>query len=109
MGLLSFGTPLSWEETKKYADLIRKKGINQFINVHRAIKDRKNDCLKWGDEVEFTLVRFDHKEKKCYVLLKAHELLPILQGPENRHEKKLMSLWRPEYANYMVVFTLCLA
>jgi glutamate--cysteine ligase catalytic subunit len=101
MGLLSIGTPLDWDEVKKYADLIRRKGIEQFLNIHRLVKDRKNDCLKWGDEVEFTLVKFDHTNKRCYLLLKASELLPILQGPEDRHEKT-SSLWRPEYAGYMV-------
>lgn len=34
-------------------------------------------------------------------MLKGHELLPILQGPENRGEKA-PTLWRPEYADYMV-------
>ncbi|CAF0923570.1 unnamed protein product [Brachionus calyciflorus] len=101
MGLLSIGTPLDWENTKKYADQIRKRGVRQFINIHRKIKDRKNDCLKWGDEVEFILVKFDHKNKRCELLLKANQLLPILQGPENRDEKCL-TLWRPEYADYMV-------
>jgi len=101
MGLLTVGTPLTWEETKKYAHLIREKGIRQFLNVHKKLKDRQNDCLKWGDEVEFTMVKFDHKEKKCQLLLKANEILPILQGPEERHEK-LLTLWRPEYANYMI-------
>lgn len=56
MGLLTVGTPLNWPETKKYADLIRKRGIKQFINIHRKIKDRKNDCLKWGDEVKMRFI-----------------------------------------------------
>ena len=51
MGLLSEGSPLSWEETKKYADHVRKHGILQFINIYNRLKDRANDCLKWGDEV----------------------------------------------------------
>jgi glutamate--cysteine ligase catalytic subunit len=105
MGLLSLGTPMTWEETKKNADLVRKKGIEQFLNIHRAVKDRKNDCLKWGDEVEFSLVKFDHENKKCYLLLKAEELLPPLQAPEERNEKNLPTLWRPEYANYMIEAT----
>ena len=104
MGLLSVGTPLTWDQTKKYADLIREKGIIQFLNIHKNVKDRKNDCLKWGDEVEFTLVKFDHKNKRCQLLLKAKDILPTLQGPEDRGEKTL-SLWRPEYAAYMVVGT----
>lgn len=102
MGLLSVGTLLTWEENKKYAQLIREKGIKQFLNVYNLVKTRTNDCLKWGDEVEFTLVKFDHKAKKAYLLLKADELLPTLNGPEERNEKNLPSLWRPEYANYMV-------
>ena len=104
MGLLSVGTLLSWDDAKKNADVVRKKGIRQFINVHKKVRDRKNDCLKWGDEVEFSMVKFDHKEKKCYLLLKANEVLPILQGPEERNEKT-GSLWRPEFANYMIEAT----
>lgn len=34
-------------------------------------------------------------------MLKGDQLLPILQAPENRGEKTA-TLWRPEYANYMV-------
>ena len=51
MGLLSEGSPLSWEETKKHADHVRKHGIIQFINQYYKLKDRKGDCLRWGDEV----------------------------------------------------------
>ena len=51
MGLLSEGSPLSWEETKKYADYVRKHGIIQFLNQYRKLKDRKKDILYWGDEV----------------------------------------------------------
>lgn len=102
MGLLSVGTLLTWPETKQYSDLVREKGIKEFINVYKKLRDRNSDCLKWGDEVEFSLVKFDHKGKKCFLLLKAHELLPTLNGPEERNEKNLSSLWRPEYANYMI-------
>ena len=38
MGLLSVGTPLSWEETKRYADHVRYHGINQFINLYHRLK-----------------------------------------------------------------------
>jgi len=51
MGLLSEGEPLSWEETKKLADHIRRHGIVQFINQYHRLKDRSKDCLMWGDEV----------------------------------------------------------
>ena len=51
MGLLTLGHPLSWEETQKYTQMIREHGIEQFINLYKGLKDRRNDCLKWGDEV----------------------------------------------------------
>lgn len=52
MGLLSLGSPLSWSETKQYADHVRKHGILQFLHIYNKLKDRENDCLKWGDEVQ---------------------------------------------------------
>lgn len=51
MGLLSEGSPLSWEETKKLSKHVREHGIEQFINLYRRLKDRHGDVLKWGDEV----------------------------------------------------------
>lgn len=51
MGLLSQGSPLNWEETKKYADHVRKHGIIQFLNIYNKVKERQKDVLKWGDEV----------------------------------------------------------
>lgn len=51
MGLLSEGSPLSWEETQSYAEHVRKHGIQQFINLYHKLKDIQHDELKWGDEV----------------------------------------------------------
>ena len=38
MGLLTVGATLSWEETKKYADQIRRYGISQLINIYNNNK-----------------------------------------------------------------------
>lgn len=51
MGLLTQGQPLNWEETKKHAEHVRIHGIQQFIHLYQRLKDRKDECLKWGDEV----------------------------------------------------------
>lgn len=56
MGLLSLGTPLSWDEAKKYADHVRFHGIAQFIAIWNRVKARKNDRLLWGDEVSYLQV-----------------------------------------------------
>lgn len=51
MGLLSEGKPLTWEETKKHAELVKKTGVLQFLATYHRLKDRPRDELKWGDEV----------------------------------------------------------
>lgn len=51
MGLLSQGSPLSWEETQRHAEHVRKHGILQFLHIYRAVGERHKDVLKWGDEV----------------------------------------------------------
>ena len=91
MGLLSEGHPLSWEETKANADHVRKHGVQQFIHLYRKLETRKGDVLKWGDEVEYVLVKLDHEKKTCKLLLKAEELLAKLQIPEKNGEKVIFN------------------
>lgn len=55
MGLLTQGQPLNWEETKKHAEHVRVEGIRQFIHLFKRLKNRKDECLKWGDEVSVHL------------------------------------------------------
>nr|ACC86274.1 glutamate-cysteine ligase catalytic subunit [Exaiptasia diaphana] len=102
MGLLSLGSPLSWQETKKHADHVRQHGIVQFLHIYNRLKNRQNDVLKWGDEVEYTLVKFDHENKRVYLSLKAIDLLDVLQIEENTNPGQNPTAWRPEYAGYMI-------
>src|SRR6185369_13063022 len=55
MGLLSLGTPLPWEEAKKYADHVREHGIEQFLKIYHKLKNKETACLLWGDEVSSRL------------------------------------------------------
>ena len=48
------------------------------------------------------LTSFKGATKFVLLTFKAEELLAILQAPEKAGEKDLTSLWRPEYASYMV-------
>jgi len=82
MGLLTEGSPLNYEDTKKWSKHVKTNGIQQFINLYQRLKNRKGDCLKWGDEVEYIIVKFDHDRKMAKVSLRANELLPILRQPE---------------------------
>ena len=102
MGLLSEGSPLSWEETKKHADHVRKHGIQQFINQYQKLKKREKDVLYWGDEVEYMLVKFDDDKKTAKLSLNAQQVLDNLQQCEKLCPQDHPSTWRPEYAAYMV-------
>ncbi|XP_074656167.1 glutamate--cysteine ligase catalytic subunit-like isoform X2 [Tubulanus polymorphus] len=104
MGLLTEGSPLSWAETESKAEHVRKHGIQQFIHLYNKLKDRQNDYLKWGDEVEYSLVKFDHENRTAHLLLEAPRCIETLQIDElnAKQDTKLEALWRPEYASYMV-------
>lgn len=102
MGLLSEGSPLSWEETKKLSNHVREHGIIQFINLYKKLRDRQGDVLKWGDEVEYVLVKFDDTAQTAKLSLRAEEILKVLNEKENKDPLNVKSLWRPEYGAYMI-------
>jgi glutamate--cysteine ligase catalytic subunit len=102
MGLLTSGKPLDWPETKQNASEVRRRGVEQFIKLFKAYKRRDQDSFKFGDEVEYSLVKFDHKEKRVYCLLKAQQVLAHLLNNNNSSEEKQETLWSPEFANFMV-------
>ena len=52
MGLLSLGTPLSWEEAVKFADHVRSEGIKQFLNAYNKGQGYNPNYWTWGDEVK---------------------------------------------------------
>nr|XP_003706896.1 PREDICTED: glutamate--cysteine ligase catalytic subunit isoform X1 [Megachile rotundata] len=102
MGLLTEGSPLSWEETKNLADHVRKHGIIQFINLYKRLRDRQGDILKWGDEVEYMIIKFDDEAKTAKLSLRGGELLKTLNEKEYNDPDNIKSLWRPEYGAYML-------
>ncbi len=105
MGLLSEGEPLSWEETHKYADHVRRHGVEQFIHLYKRLNERQGDVLKWGDEIEYFIIKLDDKSKTAKVVMRADELLEKLQAPEKAAavtKEPLKSLWRPEYSSYCI-------
>lgn len=102
MGLLSQGSPLSWADTQRHADHVRRHGILQFLHIYHAVKDRHKDVLKWGDEVEYMLVSFDHENRKAQLVLSGEDVLETLQEKGERTNPNHPTLWRPEYGSYMI-------
>ncbi|CAF1115023.1 unnamed protein product [Adineta ricciae] len=103
MGLLSEGRPLKWTEIKDALKQIRTYGVDQLIQVYHKCKNRQRDAFTWGDEVELTLVRFDHENKKVQLLLKAHKLLPALHKlNEEIQDEACRIAWHPEACDFVV-------
>ncbi|KAL5112948.1 Glutamate--cysteine ligase catalytic subunit [Taenia crassiceps] len=104
MVLMTSGVPLSWSETKKYASVVRREGIRQFIRQYHKLSKSTGAALYFGDEIEYTLIHIDPKTKDARVLLIASELIPYMQWEENKLPpgSQIDVLWRPEYAAYMI-------
>lgn len=104
MGLLVNGVPLTWPASEPYRRKVKVDGVTQFLNIFKAAKDIRSPTLKWGDEVEYMLVKFDRKSRRVRALLSAPALLEELQRDEHAkpHGCTVPVLWRPEYANWMI-------
>ncbi|EDR11856.1 gamma glutamylcysteine synthetase [Laccaria bicolor S238N-H82] len=122
MGLLYLGTPLPWDEAKKYADHVRTHGITQFLHIWDRLKDRTGDELLWGDEIEYMVVAFDEQEKSAKLSLRQTEILAKLSDIVHdisaglRYEVDTLMLltdhfsvavpnFHPEYGRYMLEST----
>ncbi|KAH7925518.1 GCS-domain-containing protein [Leucogyrophana mollusca] len=110
MGLLYLGTPLTWEEAKKYADHVRYHGITQFLHTWDRVKDRYGDELLWGDEVEYMVVSFDNEEKNAKLSLRQTEILAKLSKivndlSDDAVETASIPTFHPEYGRYMLEST----
>ncbi|CAR28347.1 hypothetical protein ZYGR_0R00820 [Zygosaccharomyces rouxii] len=107
MGLLSLGTPLSWLESRKYNEHVKRNGIEQLLKVFAAASSRDGDPLAWGDELEYMMVEYDSQDGSGNAMLdvKRDEILTSLNTEylplctaHNVH-------FHPEYGRYMLEAT----
>ncbi|RDD36149.1 Glutamate--cysteine ligase catalytic subunit [Trichoplax sp. H2] len=102
MGILTNGTPLTWDEIKEYITLIKSQGIRQFISLYHRLSNRPNDILKWGDELEYMVVKFDHENKTARLYCEVDQYLDILQNFERENPGASPTSWKPEFTSYML-------
>ncbi|KXS18037.1 GCS-domain-containing protein [Gonapodya prolifera JEL478] len=128
MGLLTLGTPLSWDEAKQHAEHVRAHGIEQFLNIWNKCKTRRSDALLFGDEVEYLLAHFDyegddeetntakvngngvahHRPTRVRLSTTAHELVAKLAHEEEVATQSGLVAdghWVPEYGRFMAEAT----
>ncbi|KAF8578012.1 GCS-domain-containing protein [Ramaria rubella] len=113
MGLLSLGTPLTWDDGKKFADHVRDHGITQFLHIWDRLKNRQGDELLWGDEVEYMVVSFNDESRSARLSLRQEEILQKLANVvadlenDSQDPDKIgaVPLFHPEYGRYMLEST----
>ncbi|EMD37301.1 hypothetical protein CERSUDRAFT_113950 [Gelatoporia subvermispora B] len=110
MGLLALGTPLPWDEAKRYADHVRTHGITQFLHIWDRLKDRCGDELMWGDEIEYMVIKFDNDDRNAKLSLRQTEILEKLKTITNdiasdRGETDSVPTFHPEYGRFMLEST----
>ncbi|KAJ8870873.1 hypothetical protein PR048_027174 [Dryococelus australis] len=59
-------------------------------------------CVFPPKQVEYIIVKFDHENKTAKVSLRASKVLSALNKKEEDDPTGVKSLWRPEYAGYMI-------
>lgn len=110
MGLLSQGTPLGWEASKQYHAYVKEHGVAQFLHLWRALRERPDDEFKWGDEVEYMVLRVDSEARTTRLSLRADEIIGALNESAAAVRaaaggRPFQAAFLPEYANYMVEAT----
>jgi len=101
MGLLSLGTPLSWDQVSQYVDHVRQHGIVQLLNTIAKYKNRDNDEFLWGDETEYVVVKLSNG--KATLSLRQEEILGALMNASQDGAADVD--FHPEYGRFMVEAT----
>lgn len=99
------GDVIYWDDIKKNLKAIRARQVEQLIKIYQKHKSIKNDPFKWGDEMELSLLKFDHENKKCYLLLKSEEFfahIDKLKKDEKNKEIMKQCEFHNEYTSYMI-------
>ena len=84
-------------QAQPHLNYVREHGVQQFINRYRAVRGIRNDELKWGDEVEYSVLKLDADQKKARVSLRAGEIREALEAREREHDYRPEGCsWHPE-------------
>ncbi|XP_064637430.1 glutamate--cysteine ligase catalytic subunit-like [Lineus longissimus] len=91
---------LSWDKICEYKEEAKRIGVEQFIRAFKRCEYQTNKTFKWGDEIEYMLVKIDHQEHTAKLHLKATDVIPKLK--EHEDSATDAGLWCYEYGTHMV-------
>jgi len=114
MGFLDEYTPMTWEEALPRLRYVRDHGIEQFIHLFQQVKDIEEDLLRWGDELEYSVLKLEGKpddpNRKVKISLRGPEILQDLKDADFHGKTHGLSQadtcnWLPEYGRWMLEAT----
>ena len=92
---------LEWHEIEPIKEALRKKALEEFVRVYHTFKGIRNDPFKWGDEMELSLIKFDHEKKRAHLLLKAEDFFAHVKKNPNE-SKRGQCEFHCEFTSYMI-------
>ena len=78
------------------------QGIKQFLHIWEKNKSIRDDVLKWGDEVEYTLIVKDEEDGFYRLQCAAPKMLQALNEGESAAPASAQVVWHPEYSNWQI-------
>ena len=106
MGLLTVGKPLKWADSVQHIDYVKKHGVEQFLNLYRAQKERRNDSFKWGDELEYLLISTPKQQKTAKLSVRSADIISSAESKMSESVDPLDGITlHPEYGSFMIEAT----
>jgi len=94
-GLHMEGRILDWPQTLSYSKFVQEQGLQELIWIYDNSKDRKDDPFRWGDEIEYTLLKDNKKAGIMQLPLRGQEYLKKLMKVPNS-----ICHWFPESGEF---------
>lgn len=101
MGFLSInGQVLSYNQYAKKVESYKMKGLEEFVRLFNAHKDvrKEREDLKWGEEIEYALFKFDSPQQERLYLGLVKDLIINFNDVSGGKEVVL----HPEFGQWMV-------
>jgi len=111
MGFLLDSEPLDWPDALDKLKYVRDHGIEQFVHIFYNTKDINQDLLRWGDEVEYAVLKLvggqTDPDRTVKISLRSPEIIQALKlveahGRAHGLSEADMCNWMPEYGRWML-------
>lgn len=103
MGFLSVqGGVLTYNQYKSKVDQYKKHGLNQFVSIYNAHKERSIPLrdLKWGEEMEYQLYVIDEEKKSILLSNRGPELIQVFNSSKLANTSDIILM--PEFGGWMI-------